>query len=463
MNVQPFVHDGLGNSSYLLQLSATTCALVDPDRSVDRYLHAAENRGWTIEAVLETHLHADFVSGARELESRTGARIFASSDAELQVPHKGVDDGEKLRLDGAEVEVIRSPGHTPEHVAFVVRRGSGPPALFSGGSLLVGGAARTDLISPALTADLTRQQLWSVRRAFVGLPDETLLLPTHGGGSFCSAGAGGPRQSTLGEERRENPLLRRGPDEITADEFVGMFPAAPDYFFRLRDVNRRGPRLLREISSPRPLDPSEFYEAAPNSVIVDARPQREFMAGHIPGALSNAFRESFVTWIGWLLPPDASILFVPGPEGPEWLVEECLLAGYESFGGYLAGGMDAWQRARLPVANAPLIDAPTAARALRDGAILLDVREESEWGVSHIPGARHIPLGSLARRIGEVPRDRPLIVTCGHGERSATALSILKAHGHHVPSNLDLGLSGWEAAGLPTEGSAPTRYTRRTA
>jgi rhodanese-related sulfurtransferase len=250
---------------------------------------------------------------------------------------------------------------------------------------------------------------------------------------------------------------------MTAEEFVETFPAAPDYFFRLRDVNRRGPRLLRDIPAPPPLDPSEFHDAARTSVIVDARPQADFMAGHIPGALSNAFRDSFVTWIGWLLPPGASILFVPGPEGPERLMEECLLAGYESFGGYLAGGMDAWRRAGLPVADAPLIDAPTAARAQRDGAIVLDVREESEWAAGRIPGSRHIPLGTLARRIGDLPCDRSLIVTCGHGERSATALSMLRAHGHHMPSNLDLGLSGWEAAGLPIERSAPANYARRTA
>src|SRR5581483_5775083 len=204
LNVIAFVHEGLGNSSYLVDIGEGRALLVDPDRTLQRYLDAARARGWRIEAVLETHLHADFVSGAREAAAATGATLFLPRDARVRLPHEPVDGASRFALDGIAVEAVGSPGHTPEHLSYVLRAAASPPALFSGGSLIVGGAARTDLVSDEMTEALTHAQYRTLRDAFATLPDETALYPTHGAGSFCSAGTGGTRTSTLGAERATN-------------------------------------------------------------------------------------------------------------------------------------------------------------------------------------------------------------------------------------------------------------------
>ncbi|MCH8850425.1 MAG: MBL fold metallo-hydrolase, partial [Chloroflexi bacterium] len=261
MNVVPFVHEGLGNSSYLVELGERKAALVDPDRDVGRYLQAAASRGWNIDAIFETHLHADFVSGAREAAKATGARILAPQAGGYAFPIEGVSAGDRVRFDGVELEAIASPGHTPEHLSYVIHTEGRPPWLFSGGSLIVGGAARTDLIAPEQTASLTRAQFRSVTEAFASLPDETLLFPTHGGGSFCSTGAGGERTSTLGRERATNPLLDWDDEGEFVRWFPTTFPATPAYFFRMRPINQRGPRLRESIAMPPALAPDEFERA----------------------------------------------------------------------------------------------------------------------------------------------------------------------------------------------------------
>jgi hydroxyacylglutathione hydrolase len=449
MNVIPFVHEGLGNSSYLVELPGSAGALIDPDRTVGRYLAAAEARGFTIRHIFETHLHADFVSGAREAAALTGARLFISKGANSQLRHTPLVHGQRLELDGVEVEAIASPGHTPEHLGYVFRMGSRPPALYSGGSLIVGGAGRTDLIGPDVTDALTRAQFRSIREAFAVLPDETLLYPTHGGGSFCSTGPGSARTSTLGLERRTNPLLAWSDEDEFVHWFPTSFPAVPDYFFRMRAINQAGPRLRQEVADPAPLAPGEFDRAARNgALIVDTRQQADFMAVHIPGALAIPFRDVYATWLGWLVPPDTPLLFVTGDEPLATVLDESLLVGYERFAGYLEGGMGAWEGAGLPVTQAALCDAVDGRRALAAGAVAVDVREPDEYLAGHIPNALHIPLGALQRRLGEVPAGVPLLTYCGHGERSATGLSILERAGFGPLSNLDLGTEGWTAAGF---------------
>ncbi len=445
MNVIPFVHEGLGNSSYLLDLGGGEAVAIDPDRSVARYVAAARARGLEITRVLETHLHADFVTGSRELQ-KMGARVTASAEGELRYAHDPVSPRDTVRAGDTMIEVIGSPGHTPEHVSFVVRREGEPPLLFSGGSLIVGGAARTDLIGPEWTDGLTRSQLRTVRDAFKHLPDETILHPTHGAGSFCSTGIGGERVSTLGKERRSNPLLQPQEEDEFVEWFSGSFPAAPSYFFRLRAVNQQGPRLRASIRVPRMREPAEFAASMAKGVVVDTRPQAEFVAGHIPGAISIAFRPAFATWLGWLIGPRVPLYLVLGEEPLSSVVDECLLVGHERFGGVLRGGMPAWEREGLPVEIHRLVDATEATRLLSDGALAVDVREPSETS-SHLPGAVLVPLGRLEELRASLPAGRPLVVYCGHGERSATALSLLARAGAGPLYNLDGGVGAWEAAG----------------
>lgn len=456
MKVMPFVHEGLGNSSYLVDLGEGQALVVDPDRSIQRYLQLAEARGLRIVALLETHLHADFVSGARELAHATGARILLPAGEQAKFPHEAIEAGQRLRLASADIEALASPGHTPEHLAYVLRSARQPPQLFSGGALIVGGAARTDLISPDLTESLTRSLFHTVHQVFAALPDNTILYPTHGGGSFCSTGAGGERISTLGRERASNPLLRQTEQEEFVRWLPRTFPAAPDYFFRLRAFNQAGPRLRGEIPSPRPLSADEFAEAlAAGAIVIDVRSKEEYSLAHVPNAISNPLRDVYATWLGWLVPPDLPLLFVTDGVRLEDVVAESLLVGYERFVGWLQGGITAWQASGRPVAEVRLVDAQAARRAIVDGAEILDVRESDEFASGHIEGALQLPLGRLQDVAATLPKGRPLVAYCGHGERASTAASLLERAGLGPLLNLDGGIEAWRAAGYPifTNGS----------
>lgn len=451
MNVIPFVHEGLGNSSYLVQVGADEALVLDPGRTVDQYLRAAEERGWRIALVIETHLHADFVSGARDIAHETGAEICSPKDGEYGFPHRPVTPGERVGAGAFEIEVIASPGHTPEHLAYVFRFEGEEPALFSGGSLIVGGAARTDLISADVTEELTHAQYRTLQSAFTSLPDETLLYPTHGSGSFCSATPGAARTSTLGEERRENAAMLTKDEKEFVRWFPSTFPAIPAYYSRMRPVNQQGPRLRGEIERPPELSAEAFDARREDALVVDVRQSESYTRGHIPGALSVQFRDSFAVWLGWLVSENALLLFVAEDEPMERVVQESMLVGYEQFAGWLDGGMDGWRQAGLPVASIPLVKPEAAKKTLQDGAAAVDVREPDEYDAGHVPGAIHIPLGQLAERLREVPKNRPVVAYCGVGERSMSAVSLLERAGFEDVINLDGGIEAWKRAGLAQE------------
>ena len=443
MKVIPFVHEGLGNSSYLVQISERSAVLIDPDRGVGRYLREAEARGLRIVEVLETHLHADFVTGSRELLELVGIEPHASLAGRVRFPHRGVEGGDAFVLEGVGVDVIGSPGHTPEHVSYTLQAPRAePPLLFSGGSLIVGGAARTDLVSPDLTEELTRLQYRTLKHAFAGLPDETVLYPTHGGGSFCSAGASSERTSTLGHERASNPLLTFTDEDEFAGWFPTTFPGAPEYFFKMRPINQAGPRLRREIADPPPLSPVNFNALISSGTVVDTRAIHEYQRSHIPGALSIAFRPSFATWLGWLVEIGTPLLFVLGDEPLDRVVEESLLVGQENFAGWLDGDMQAWERDGLPTRKTRSIGPDEVKRLLRDGAVALDVREPSEFETGHLDHAMNLPLGKLVRSRDVIPDGAPVIAYCGHGERSTTGISLLERSGVEA-WNLEGGYEEW--------------------
>ena len=430
MNVIPFIHEGLGNSSYLVQISQKSALLVDPDRSIDRYLRELEARGLRLAAVLETHLHADFVTGSRELLALAGVEPYASSTGGVLFPHRGVAAGDALTVEGNRVRVIASPGHTPEHVSYVLESpGAEPAALFSGGSLIVGGAARTDLVAPELTEELTRAQYRTIMRAFAELANETLLYPTHGGGSFCSTGAGGDRTSTLGAERATNPLMQFTDEDEFAEWFPTTFPAAPDYFFKMRPINQAGPRLRSEIAGAPALDAEEFRHASESGVVIDTRPIADYHRAHIPGSISIAFRPAYGTWLGWLVEIGAPLFFVLGDEPLERVIEESQLVGQENFGAVLAGGIRAWEQAGLPLRETRSVPLSEAHALLKNGATALDVREPSEFAAAHLDQAVNLPLGSITKSLNVIPQKDPIIAYCGHGERSTSAISLLERQG----------------------------------
>ena len=434
MRVQTFRDENLGNGSYLLRTGPAEAALVDPDRRVDRYLAAADELGVAITDVFETHVHADFVSGALELAHRVGATIHVPEEAGVGFAHRGVRPGERLELGDVEIEVRAAPGHAPEQVAYVVASDAAgdPPAAFSGGALIAGGAARTDLLTPEDTERLTRAAFRTLHETFVDLPDETELHPTHGSGSFCSAGSGDRRATTLGEERRSNELLAIDDEERFLAWWPTTFPGVPAYFRRMREVNRAGPRLRADIDDPPSLDPAAFALAREDgALVVDARPHGAFAAAHVPGSLAIPFRDhAFATWLGWLAPADAALAFVlPEDLEPHAVLDEALLVGYERFVGVLDGGLRAWRDAGFPVTGYEEVE-PSAVVPLRDeGAVVLDVREPTEFEEGHVEGALHVPLGALPRRLDALPRDHRILVYCSGGDRSATAASVLERHG----------------------------------
>ena len=453
VRVDVFLDEGLGNGSYLLEVASGKAVLVDPDRRTTRYVRRAEELGLEIVAILDTHLHADFVSGSLDVARATGAEILVPADARIGFDHRPLLPGERVPLADVELEVRATPGHSPEHVSYVARVDGRDDdvAVFSGGALIAGGAARTDLVSPSMTEELTRAQFRSVREAFQDLPDATTLYPTHGGGSFCSAGSGGQHVSTLGAERRSNPLLRF---EDGADAFARWwpttFPATPTYFGRMRDVNRAGPRPVADIPPPPPLDPAAFDRARRDDdvVVVDARRQDAYATGHVEGSIAIPFRESFSTWLGWIVPGDARLLFVADEADLASIVDASLLVGYESFVGWLCGGIEAWAEDAMPVRSLPTIGPNDAVPWLAMGVQPLDVRETDEFELGHVAGAAHLPLGDLDDRIRELPGGRPLLVYCASGQRSASAASLLERRGIGPVVNLRGGYGAWRQAHL---------------
>ena len=442
VEIHPFVDEGLGNSSYLVELGDGRALAVDPGRDPRPYLEWAARRRLRLAMAAETHLHADFVSGSRELAAR-GAAVLASAAARLAFGHRGLQDGEEVDLGGLTLRVLATPGHAPEHVAYLLLDGGRPLALFSGGALIPGGVARPDLISAERTEPLARAAWRSLSDRLLDLPDDLAVYPTHGAGSFCSSAEVERRVTTIGQERATNPLLDTGGEDAFVSRLLGGLGTFPDYFLRLRRVNRDGPRVLDEAEwRLAKLDLERFRALlAQGALLVDVRPVERFAAGHVPGALSIALRPALATWIGWLVDPTRPLEFMLDPDQDRAdLVRQCLGIGYERLVGELDGGMAAWRAAGLPTERVGLV---------RPGEVgegpVLDVRQASEVARGRLPDAVAVELGSLPERAGDLP-DGPLTVMCGHGERAMTAASLLERTGRRDLRVLRGGARDWSAA-----------------
>lgn len=421
-----FVDDGLGNSSYLLDIGDGRALVVDPARDAAPYLATAEAAGLSIAFTAETHLHADFLTGSRELAAG-GATVLAPRAGGIEWPHRGFDHGDELDLGGLRLQAIATPGHTPEHLSWLVRDGADPVALFSGGSLLVDSVARTDLIAPDQTEPLARALWRSLHERILTLPDHLPVYPTHGAGSFCSAPASGGRTTTIGRERAANPLLAAADEDEFVATLIAGFGTYPPYFLRLRERNRRGPEVLGSPFPPLPVVPVDEARRhlADGALLVDARPVEAWAPAHPLGAISIPLRPQFASWLGWLVPDDRPLLFLLDPEqdGAE-LVRQARTIGYDQLVGAVAGGIEAWNAAGLPVTSTGLVDFARLDRPV------LDVRQDSEHAAGHIPDTLHLELGQFADHDAEVPPGE-LAVMCGHGERAATAASLFERAGRH--------------------------------
>lgn len=454
--IEQFVDSALGNSAYLVGSHDThTAMLIDPLRDVDRYRAAAERLSARITHVLDTHLHNDFISGARELAAQVGARIGASAAAGVGFEHLPLAEGDALPLGSAEVRVLATPGHTPEHIAFLLAdaaAGAGTPrALFSGGALIVGGAARTDLLGHDACMPLTRQLYHTLHHKLLALPDSVAVYPTHGAGSFCAAPASSRRTTTIGDERRTNPLAQAGDEnDFVARALTGL-PSYPVYYKEIRPINQRGPRVLGGLPDLAPLSAEAVHgHLERGTLALDVRPRQAFAEAHIPGAYGIELDTPLVTWAGWLIPYNSPLILIAADaHDRETAVRHLMRIGYDQLLGYLEGGLEAWGRAGLRTESVSLVS-PAELHELRqagEAPAVLDVRQASEWQAGHIPGAIHLEAGRLPREALPFARDQPVVVYCAAGSRSMAAVSVLRRRGFTHVAQVDSGLDGWAARG----------------
>lgn len=386
--------------------------VIDPQRDIDRYVQAAEGVGLRLTHSLDTHLHADFISGARELAARVGLRIGASAEADLAFEHLPLQAGDAFSLGDLAVGVLATPGHTPEHISFTVTESGQetPTTLFSGGALMVGGAARTDLLGHDLSEPLARRLYHTIHHQLLALPDAVDVYPTHGAGSFCAAPPSLERTTTIGRERAGNPLAQPQTEEEFVRRALSGLPSYPVYFKEMRPINRRGPRVLGGVPQLTPLSAGEIREwMEQGGAVLDVRPAQVFGEGHIPGAYGISLDAPLITWAGWLIPLGTPLALVAeGATDREAAVRQLIRIGYDDLRGYLEGGLAAWEAADLP--TAPVRKMPVAELRERlgdgEGPLVLDVRQDDEWAAGHIPGAVHVENGRLPYNDLPLPADR---------------------------------------------------------
>src|SRR5215208_3143461 len=428
------IHEDLGCGSYLLgDTSDGVAAVVDPQWNIDPYLRLSRLHGVRIEHVLETHNHADHVSGHGRLARATGATIHIHELADAEYQHEAFADGWKLNLGDVEVEVLHTPGHRPEHTSFLLRdadRGGDPWAVLTGDSLFVGDVARPDLAIEERegAAGIYR----SLHERLLSLPDDVEVWPGHLGGSSCgSAGIDHKSTSTIGFEREHNRALRFGSESEFIEDAVATLGDPPPNVEHIVALNR-GP-LIEEMGTPIPLAPRAVEVGiAEGALLVDARTNEQFDEAHIPGAISaSAYETGFATKVAKVVPPDVELIVVAASDGYQMEAAELLASVGLRVRGFLEGGMTAWRSEGRHVARLELLDPDGLAKRLSDDAetLIVDVRDSSEYEAGHIPGSVHIPYGELPARLEELPRDRPIAAVCSGGKRSGLAASILQREG----------------------------------
>jgi hydroxyacylglutathione hydrolase len=458
---QQFVLESLGQASYLLGSEKTGEAMVvDVRRDVGAYFETARRRELRIAYAIDTHQHNDYLTGICELPGRGEVQLLAAARAELGYPARRLGDRERIEMGEALIEVLPTPGHTPEHISLLVTdrsRGDEPALLLSGGALLVGDVARPDLLGGHdHTMEMAGAMWQTLRDSILTLPDHVEVYPTHVAGSLCGGRIASRPSTTIGYERRLNQLLACVDSrERFVTECLNLedLPAVPPYWPRMRRLNQQGPPVLGVLGEPPALRVEGFARAAAaGAVVVDCRSPEAFGSGHVPGALNVGVGNSFPTWAGSVVPADAPLLLALETPADLWDVCWSLLRiGYDLPKGWLAGGMYAWRTSGREIAALPQWIAPELRRQLeRDrNLVVLDVRQPQEWRSGHIAGARHITGAQLAERAGELPGDRPIAVVCSSGYRSSVAASLLLRRGHSTVANVLGGMTAWQQAGFP--------------
>jgi glyoxylase-like metal-dependent hydrolase (beta-lactamase superfamily II) len=466
MYFQQFYLTCLAQASYMIGAGGVA-AVVDPQRDIDLYLDEARQQGLKIEHVIETHLHADFVSGHSELAAKTGAQIHVGAAANAQFDHVPMKDGDVIRIgheslpQNAPVELrfLATPGHTPESMCVLVTdlsTSNRPRAVLTGDTLFIGDVGRPDL-SPNHTPQQLAGLLYdSLRQKLLVLPDEVEVYPAHGAGSLCGKSMSTERTSTIGQQRRFNYALQ----PMSREAFIAMMtcdlPERPEYFAQDAEINRRGPALLTELPPAQSYRPAAAWERVQQGVIaLDTRPAAQFGAGHVPGAVNIGLSGQYASWAATVIGLGKPIMLIA--EDDEQVRESQIRlarVGIETVVGYLEGGMAAWEKAGLPVLQVPQMSVhqlrELEMRAPENGWQIVDVRRAGEWQAGHLSAARHVPLDRLADGVGALDPEKPTVVHCKSGYRSSIACGILQGRGFREVYNVTGGIDAWLHCGFPT-------------
>jgi len=452
--------DGIAQLSYLIgDDSEGVAAVFDPRQDVDCYLQLAREKQVSITHIFETHIHVDFVSGARELCARAGsAKIYLSHEggARYGFEHEGIADGDVFELGSALIAARHTPGHSPEHLAYLLSEKDHPQApwgVLTGDSLFVSSAGRPDLLGRSREKELAEQLFHTLHDFYLKLNDGVIIHPTHAQGSPCGEDIGDRLRSTIGYERRFNPLLQINDVKSFTKYTLSAASPIPTYYPLMKTLNTKGPVLLGNLPPVRGLPPELFQEAAQDNdnVLIDTRMMLAFGGGHIKGALSIGGLPMLSIWAGWLLDPNQPILLVlESDDKLEEIVRYFVRTGYTKFAGYLVGGMKAWNNAGLPLESVEQM-AVHEVKASGEKVQILDVRAPAEWKDGHIPNARHVFLGELRENLGKLDKDKPMVVYCDSGYRASIATSILQQHGFGRVCNIPGSWQAWKNAGFPVE------------
>lgn len=486
-----FYDTKLAQASYMIGCQATgEAVVVDPNRDVQQYIDAAKAEKLRITHVTETHIHADFVSGSRELAQRTGAQLFLSDEGDAdwkyafakEAKARLVKHGDVIAVGNIRLEVVHTPGHTPEHISFMVTdtpSGAGPWGILTGDFVFVGDVGRPDLLERAAgyegTMEAAAHTLFRSLEWFRSLPDHLQVWPAHGAGSACGKSLGAVPGTTVGYEK----IANWGVGTTDENEFVRMVlegqPEPPRYFAQMKRINKEGPAILNGFAKPKRFGQEELLKRAAaagasaadaavggaaaahasGDVVVDTRAASKFANGYVRNTINIPLDASFTTWAGWLLPYDRDVYLIVEDDCATCVddaVRDLAMIGLDRVAGVFASGaVDALVAKGSDVIDTmPQASAQEVAAMLEQGAVhVVDVRGHNEWAAGHLPNVGNIPVGYLSEHIGELPTDRPVVVQCQAGGRSAIAASVLKAHGVSRVINLTGGFNAWRSAGLP--------------
>jgi glyoxylase-like metal-dependent hydrolase (beta-lactamase superfamily II)/rhodanese-related sulfurtransferase len=457
MHFEQFYLTCLAHASYMIG-SEGEAAVVDPQRDVEIYMKAADEQHLKIRYIFETHLHADFVSGHKELAARTGAKIYIGARANAEFPHVPLTDGFEVKMGAVRIRALETPGHTPESVCLVITdeaKSTQPCAVLTGDTLFIGDVGRPDLSKTHTPRELAGLLYDSLHQKLLTLPGAVTVYPAHGAGSLCGRAMRAERSSTIGTERLTNYALQIASREEFIAQLTTNLPARPDYFLEDAEINRSGAATLAELPPLPALSPVEVQTLLQqNANVLDVRPGDEFAAGHVPGSICIALSGQFASWAGGILGIHSEPVLIGDSDAQ---IEEARLrlarVGIEELRGYLAGGVAAWQKAGLPLVKTAQISPQELNQKLLEGSWraldVLDVRREGEWQAGHIAEVQCRALDTFPQGLPAMDRERPVAVHCKGGYRSMIACSLLERAGHGNVINVAGGFDAWHAAGLP--------------